>query len=88
VEWWPFVWMMVVLKVPLAAALWIIWWALRSEPATDEGSSEEDDGGRGPDHPRPRRPLPPRRGPHASPPPKAPRRVRARLRRPIRAARR
>lgn len=69
-----FVWMFVVLKIPIIAALLLIWWAVR-EP---EPVSEEDDGGsHRPDHgPRPRNPRPPRRGPHATPEPSAPRRVR------------
>jgi hypothetical protein len=77
VEWWPFVWLFVVLKVPLIAALWIIWWALRAEPETAE-EERSDGGGPGPRHPRPTRPRPPRRGPHATPEGGAPRRVRAR----------
>ena len=71
-----FIWMFVVLKVPLIAALLLIWWAIRGpEPAT-----EPDDGGSGGSKcdriPRPRKPRPPRRGPHATPPLPAPRRVR------------
>ena len=70
-----FVWMFVVLKLPIIAALVLIWWAVR-EP---EPTAGEDDGGsrrpRDP-KPRPRRPRPPRRGPHAAPPPASPARVR------------
>jgi hypothetical protein len=71
-----FLWMFMVLKVPIIAALLLIWWAVQEpEPTVDE-----DDGGsrcpRDPE-PRPRRPRPPRRGPHAAPPPPAPARVRA-----------
>ena len=71
-----FVWMFIVLKLPIVAALLLIWWAVK-EP---EPSVGEDDGGsrrpRDP-KPRPRRPRPPRRGPYATPPPPAPARVRA-----------
>ncbi|MEJ7715534.1 MAG: hypothetical protein WKF40_07455 [Thermoleophilaceae bacterium] len=70
-----FVWMFVVLKVPLIAAIWLIWWAVREpEPATDE---DQDSGGSDRRHrPGSRHPQPPRRGgPHASPVP-APARVR------------
>ncbi len=76
-ELWPVLWLFVALKVPLLGALWIIWWAVRQEPtAADE---DPGDGGsrREPDHPRPRRPGPSRRGPHAARPPGSPRRVRA-----------
>ena len=70
-----FIWMFVVLKVPVIAALWLVWYAVREpEPLPDEGT-----GGGGSDRepdPRPHRPRPPRRGPHAGPPPAPPRRVR------------
>lgn len=71
------IWMFVILKIPIIAALWLIWYAVQApEPAADQpdergGGSDRDPG------PRPSRPRPPRRGPHASPPPPAPRRVRA-----------
>ena len=70
-----FVWMFVVLKIPVIAALLLIWWAVREpdpEPEEDpRGGSSDREPPRGP-----RRPRPPRRGPHASPPPSAPARVR------------
>ncbi|NLT05763.1 MAG: hypothetical protein GXY03_05560, partial [Solirubrobacterales bacterium] len=71
-----FIWMFVVLKIPIAALLWLVWWALK-EPEPAVGSDEGDDGGnRRPD--RPRAPRGPRRGgPHGAPPP-APPRVRTR----------
>ena len=70
-----FLWMFVVLKIPVAALLALVWWAAKEpEPATD---GEGDGGSRRPDHPRgPRAPKPPRRGPHAGAPPPAPGRVR------------
>ena len=77
---WAFLWMMLVLKIPLAAALWLVWWSAREQPVETGEEWRENGGGRG-GHPRPRRPRPPRRGPHATPPPKAPQRVRARARR-------
>jgi len=70
-----FLWMFVVLKIPIIAALVLIWYAIREpEPVVDEDS---DGGGsdRSPD-PRTWRPRPPRRGPHAAPPPPAPPRTR------------
>lgn len=80
VEWWPIFWMFVILKIPLLAALWIVWWALRSDPAeTDD--IRADEGGGGPKHPRSRRPGPTRRGPHTAPAPRSPGRVRVGARR-------
>jgi hypothetical protein len=76
---WAFVYMMVILKIPVLAALYIVWWSVRAEPAPEEGEVR-DGGGGGSHHPRPRRPRPPRRGPHADPPPRPPTRVRARAR--------
>lgn len=74
---WTFVWMFVVLKIPIMAALWLIWYAIQEpEPVVDE--DHDSDGSDGAGHRRPRRPGPPRRGgPHASPPPGTPSRIRA-----------
>lgn len=77
---WTFIWLMVLLKLPIAALLYIVWWAIKQTPETAAGSG---DGGLHapprpvPRHPRDRRPRPPRRGPHAEPPPASPPRVRA-----------
>jgi hypothetical protein len=58
---WTFVWLMVALKVPIAALLYIVWWAIHQ---TDEEALADDDGGVRPPH-RPRVPRHPRRrGPH------------------------
>ena len=76
---WGFVWIMFVLKIPLIALLWLVWWAVQQtdaemeQPRDGDGSDRHPHGGS-----RPRRPRPPRRGPHAEPPPRAPSRVRAR----------
>ncbi len=68
-----FVWMMVMLKIPIVLLLWLVWYAIKEpEPATaDDG----DDSGSDRRHDRlPRNPRPPRRGgPHAAPPPAPPR---------------
>jgi hypothetical protein len=78
---WTFFYMFVILKIPILAAFWLIWWAIR-EPATPEQDPADGDGGsRRHRHPRGRPPRPPRRGPHAAPPPAAPSRVRAAARR-------
>jgi hypothetical protein len=71
------VWMLLALKLPVAALLWLVWWASRPpEPAEREQRDWQP--GRPPYHPRPHRPRPPRRGPHAEPEPASPKRVRAR----------
>jgi hypothetical protein len=76
---WGFVWLMLVLKIPIAMLLYIVWWAVHQ---TDEEptSGESGDGGsklpvhpHGPHGPFPR---PPRRGPHGDPAPPSPPRVR------------
>ena len=65
----------VALKLPILAAIWIVWWAVKQEP--DPSEDVRDDGGtsRRP-HPVPRLPRSPRRGPHGDPAPLAPPRVR------------
>ena len=70
-----FIWMFLVLKIPLVAALWIIWMALKApEPVAEP---EDDGGSRRPDpHRGPTVPKPPRRGPHSGQPLPAPPRVR------------
>jgi hypothetical protein len=75
---WGFLWIMLALKLPLAALIYIVWWAIKQEP--EDESSPDDDGGikRHPHHRHPRRPFPrhPRRGPHGDPAPRPPARVR------------
>lgn len=73
---WTFIFLMLVLKLPILALVWIVWWAIRQAPEPAPGS--DGDGGikhRPEDRPRlgPRRP---RRGPHGDPPPRPPSRVR------------
>ena len=71
-----FIFMMLVLKLPLGALLYIVWWAIKSTPEV-EGSDEGGGAKRWPHGPRPpRTPHPPRRGPHAEPPPPSPARTR------------
>ena len=78
---WTFIWMVVVLKIPIAGLIWLVWWAIRSEPepaaAGDDGSG---DGGVG-HSPAPRKPRPPRRGAHVTPEAAPPPRIRAVARR-------
>lgn len=71
-----FVWMFFVLKLPIIAALLLIWYAVKEpEPTTDE----DDGGSRVPvdPPPRPGRPRHPRRGPHEVRPSTAPGRIRS-----------
>ncbi|MEX1141346.1 MAG: hypothetical protein WD993_00125 [Thermoleophilaceae bacterium] len=84
------IWLFVVLKVPVVAALLLIWWAVRDPgPATGGQDADDDDGGtRRLDVPHPRRPWPRRRGPHGGAQPPAPPRTRKPARaRPIRTSR-
>jgi hypothetical protein len=72
---WAFIWMMFILKIPIAGLFWIVWRAIKSVPETAEG---EAPGGGGSDrHPRRHPPRPPRRGDHGEPLPTPPARVRA-----------
>lgn len=72
---WGLIWLMLALKLPLAALIYLVWWAIKQEP--DEPASD-DDGGIKRHRPHPREPFPrrPRRGPHGCPPPPPPARVR------------
>jgi hypothetical protein len=76
---WTFIWLMVLLKIPVVALFLLVRWAVRAPEATPE-----QDGGIGPrsrplhpHHPRSRPPRSPRRGPHGDPVPASPPRVRA-----------
>jgi hypothetical protein len=84
---WAFVWMMLGLKIPVIALLWLVWWAAKEPEAEEDRADDGGSGFRRDLHPRPRPPRPPRRGPHAEPPPRAPKRVRARATRPVPARR-
>jgi hypothetical protein len=59
------IFMGVILKIPVAFACWLLWWAWKAEP--DPAEAPEEDGG----NPfrrfrrEPKRPRDPRRGPHA-----------------------
>jgi hypothetical protein len=75
---WTFVYLMLILKIPIAALLWIVWWAIHSTPETEPEKNADDSGGSKTRHRHPRKPLPhhPRRGPHGDPLPVPPPRVR------------
>jgi hypothetical protein len=78
---WTFCWLLVVLKIPILAAIALVWWAIRAEPEPVAGQ-HDDEGEGGSKVPeshrvRPRRPRRPR-GPHGSPMLPSPPRVRHR----------
>jgi hypothetical protein len=72
---WTMFYLFVMLKLPIVAAIWLVWWAVKQEP--DPSEDVRDDGGiaKRP-HPVPPLPRAPRRGPHAEPAPPSPPRVR------------
>jgi hypothetical protein len=76
---WGFIWLMLVLKIPIAALLYIVWWAVHQEGEPEAGGTDEDGGTKVPAHddhePLPPR-LPRRRGPHGDPTLPAPPRTR------------
>ena len=77
-----FIFLMIVLKLPIFGLLYIVWWAVKSppepEPVTDEDGGTKKPLAPRPRHPHPRAPLPrnPRRGPHGAPALAPPPRVR------------
>ena len=75
---WGIFWLAVIMKLPIALLLWIVWWAVKDPPLPDAGEGQGGGSDRQPPpHPRDRHPRPPRRGPHADPSPASPQRVRA-----------
>jgi len=77
---WTFVWLMVGLKIPIAALIYIVRWAVKDPPGPV--TAPDDSGGGGNDrtaqHRHPRKPFPrhPRRGPHGGGAPAPPARMR------------
>jgi hypothetical protein len=58
----PIFFLLVVLKIPVLGALWLVWWA--SRPPIEAGGAEDADEGFRRWRPQPFRPRGPRRGPH------------------------
>ena len=79
-----FIFLMFVLKLPIFALFYIVWWAVRAtpepEPVTDGGGGTAKPRAPSPrprhPHPRPALPRTPRRGPHGAPALPAPPRTR------------
>jgi hypothetical protein len=87
VDAWTFVWLFLILKIPIVALFFLVRWAVQApetEPSDDGGigprTGRSPIGPRHPHHPHPRRgghgPILPRRGPHGAPTPAAPARMR------------
>ena len=77
---WTFIWLMVLLKIPIVALFLLVRWAVRQTPETAPGAGRRHrpaPASAHPHHPRSRPPRPPRRGPHGDPAPASPPRVRA-----------
>lgn len=58
---WPIFFLLVVLKIPVFGALWLVWWASKS-PET-ESFQDDSQGGFNPRRPQPVRPRGPQHGP-------------------------
>jgi hypothetical protein len=67
----------VFLKLPIVAACAIIWWAVKQGPESEQAPNDGGSPRRTRPHPRPKRPRPPRRGPHAGARPPSPPRIRS-----------
>lgn len=73
-----FIYLMLILKIPIMALLYIVWWAIHQDTDTVDVPPSGSPRPRTP-HSHPRRPLPrlPRRGPHGGDRLPAPRRARS-----------
>lgn len=73
---WTFVYLMVVLKIPIALLLYLVWWAVHQVPDAEPETPGGDGGSRRRLHPRGPLPRNPRRGPHGGAAPSPPARTR------------
>ena len=62
---WPIFFLAVILKIPIAALLYLVWWAIHQTPETEEAPPTSEDHEFRRWRREPRRPRDPRRGPHA-----------------------
>jgi hypothetical protein len=75
---WGFLWLILILKIPIGGLLYIVWWAVHQTDEEPENAHDSGDGGtKRPRHPHGPLPRAPRRGPHQTPAPSAPPRVRS-----------
>jgi len=75
---WGFIWLMLVLKIPIGLLLYLVWWAIHQEtdPETEGNGGDGGTKVRPPHRPRGRDRFPRRRGPHGDPVPSSPPRTR------------
>jgi len=69
--------LMLVLKIPIALLLYIVWWAVHQVPDDETEEQHGDGGARRALHPRGPLPRSPRRGPHGGSAPAPPARTRS-----------
>ncbi|MGH2925586.1 MAG: hypothetical protein ACRDK1_06390 [Solirubrobacterales bacterium] len=62
---WPIFFLAVILKIPIAGLLYLVWWAIHQTPETEDAPPATEDSDLRRRRPDPRRPRGPRRGPHA-----------------------
>jgi hypothetical protein len=59
---WEVIFMVLVLKIPMAYVCWVVWWAIRAEPSVEGEGEEATETNwkpwRRPEGPRPRRGAP------------------------------
>lgn len=63
---WGFLWIMVVMKIPLVTLCWLVWWAIRAQPDLEDEPQDGSGGSKRP-HTPPRAPRRRPRGPHGDP---------------------
>jgi hypothetical protein len=61
---WGFLWLMLVLKIPIAALLYIVWWAIKQSDMEEIQPSDGNGGTKVPPHQPHAGRNPRRRGPH------------------------
>jgi hypothetical protein len=63
---WELIWLMLIMKIPILYLCWVVYWAIKSEPRTEEPATAGVPNDDGPSGWRPR-PHPRRPGPHGRP---------------------
>jgi hypothetical protein len=36
---WELIWLMVIMKIPILYLCWVVWWAVKADPAREEGAA-------------------------------------------------